>query len=336
MLDTTIGNTSHVTIESQIGDRTIDDWQGLLATIREKGQVTAITPSISLPAFTVDGDRFQSVLVRGLEFPAANGIFGVLDRIVKGEQAAGQILIGKDLALEIGVDVGETLTLLTGAGQRANAPISGVFDLQVAALNKTWIITDLERAQDVFQLGDGITSIEMQIGDVFMAQDVALSLAPLLREGLMVTNWKDQNQQLLSGLQGQSTSSLMIQIFVVIAVALGIASVLVVTAIQKSRQIGILKAMGIKDRHASMVFLFQGLVLGAIGGALGILLGLGLTFAFSRLALNPDGSPIVEVVILPSFLLVSMLIALGAAMIAAIVPARRSKNLEPMEVIRNG
>ena len=83
---------------------------------------------------------------------------------------------------------------------------------------------------------------------------------------LKITDWKAQNASLLSGLQGQSISSLMIQIFIVVSVVIAIASILAITVFQKSRQLGILKAMGIKDRQASLIFIYEGLIIGVIGG----------------------------------------------------------------------
>jgi lipoprotein-releasing system permease protein len=155
-------------------------------------------------------------------------------------------------------------------------------------------------------------------------------------DSLEVSNWKDENQQLLSGLSGQTTSSLMIQIFVIISVVLGISSVLAITVIQKSRQIGILKAMGLKDGSASQIFLFQGVVLGFFGGLVGIVLGVGLLWAFSTFALNPDGTAVVPIYLDPVFIGLSGLIAVLASTIASLIPAIRSRKLSPIEVIRNG
>lgn len=99
---------------------------------------------------------------------------------------------------------------------------------------------------------------------------------------------------MLSGLAGQSASSYMIQVFVLLSVLLGISSVLAVSVVQKSKQIGILKAMGIKDKTASLIFLFQGLLLGIIGSVLGTVLGISLTYVFSNFVTNADGTPLVS------------------------------------------
>lgn len=128
----------------------------------------------------------------------------------------------------------------------------------------------------------------------------------------------------------------MIQIFVLVSVVLGIASVLAITVLQKSRQIGILKAMGIQDRSASFIFLFQGLILGVWGAVLGILFGLGLIFAFTTFARNPDGSALIAIRYDIPFIVFSGSVAIISALFASMIPAIKSKKLSPIEVIRNG
>jgi len=137
-------------------------------------------------------------------------------------------------------------------------------------------------------------------------------------------------------LQAQGSSSLMIQVFVTISVVLGIASVLAITVIQKSRQIGILKAMGVKDRTASLIFLSQGFILGILGAIGGVALGLLLTYVFSTFALDPDGNPVVPLLIEADFIALSGLIAVVSASLASLVPARKSTKISIIEVIKNG
>lgn len=99
----------------------------------------------------------------------------------------------------------------------------------------------------------------MTVADPFEADAVSEQVRSLLRDdNVSITNWKDENEQLLSGLQGQSISSLMIQIFIIVSVVIAIAAILAITVFQKSRQLGILKAMGIKDRAASLIFIYEG------------------------------------------------------------------------------
>ena len=145
-----------------------------------------------------------------------------------------------------------------------------------------------------------------------------------------------QNQQLLSGLQAQSSSSVLIQVFVVVAVALGIASVLGVSVIQKSREIGILKATGTSTRAIRRVFLIEGGLVGAIGSALGCLIGTGLALLFAHAVKNPYGDSLFPVDLTPRLFLTATAVALVTGLLAAWYPAHHAASLDPATVIRHG
>ena len=94
--------------------------------------------------------------------------------------------------------------------------------------------------------------------------------------------------------------------------------------------------MGIKNKTASLIFLFQGLILGIFGAILGVGFGLGLAVAFTKFAVNADGTPVIALFIDPQFIIISGLIAVASATLASFIPASRSSKLDPMEVIKNG
>ncbi len=175
------------------------------------------------------------------------------------------------------------------------------------------------------------SSINAQVADVFDSQAVAADLArrPALA-GYEVTEWQEQNADLLDALTAQSSSSYMIQFFVLVAVALGIASTLAISAVQKTRQIGILKAMGMQDGRAGRVFLWQAAILGLAGAAVGVGAGVGLIALF-----NVFGStfPIQPQL---GFTAISFAIGVLVALASAIVPWRRTSKLDPIEVIQGG
>jgi lipoprotein-releasing system permease protein len=192
-------------------------------------------------------------------------------------------------------------------------------------------------AREIYGTDDYIiSSIEMQLSDPFLAENLALELENRLGSTYTTSNWMVEQASLLSGLQGQSISSLMIQVFVIVAVVLGIASTLAITVIQKSKQIGILKAMGLRDKDASLVFLFEGTILGVFGAIVGVLLGVGLSVAFVNFAIDATtGDPVVPLFISPSFIALSAFIALFASILSALFPALRSSKMTVIEVIRN-
>ncbi len=342
LVDTTIGNAAQISVVSDADDRLIEKYEPIAAAaLRREPRLTAISPVLDQPGLIIDGDRSNSILMRGFDFARAEQVYEFSERLVVGRlpERDSQAVIGVDLAKELGVQPGDLIEVTVLGGIKKSFTLVGVFDLEVQSVNKSWFLANLEAVQDLFATGDAVTAIEIQIGpdEVFEADLISEKLTPILNDPeLELTNWKVQNASLLSGLNGQSVSSYMIQFFVVVSVVLGIASVLAISVLQKSKQIGILKAMGIKTRQSSLIFLFQGLILGLIGGILGLIIGLGLSISFTIFAVRPDGSPVVPLFIDRNFLLLSFGLAVVASTLAALVPARKSARLDPIEVIRNG
>lgn len=339
LIDKTIGNSSHITVMSEGKDKYFDENPTLVKKLQEDKRFTAVSESLDSSGFVFYDDESYPVLMRGFELEEANDIYKFDEKLIEGilPNSLMEIILGKNLVEEMGISIGENLTMITPESNTVDLKLVGIYDFKVASLNKSWIITGIDTSEKVFDKANRVSSIETQIKDVFDADLIAAEISSDIKDsGLGITNWKDQNEELLSGLVGQSASSYMIQVFVLVAVLLGITSVLAISVVQKSRQLGILKAMGIKDKDASLIFLFQGLILGVIGSILGTALGLGLTFVFSNFVQNPDGTPLIPFYLDYGFVALSVVIAIISATLAAFVPARKSSKLNPIEVIKNG
>lgn len=338
LVNTTIGSSSQVTIKSENRENRISDYQSIIDKILNSGvSLTSISPACDASGFIKNGEETFPVLMRGFNLESSDDIYKFKDGLIEGTlPSTNEIILGKELMDEAKLSIGDKIEILTPLGKTKEVIISGKYDLKVSSLNRSWVVSNLELVQDIFDYPNEVTSIEMQVEDVFSADVTSNSITSIVPSNLKVENWKAQNESLLSGLNGQSISSLMIQIFVLVSVILGIASVLAISVLQKSKQLGILKAMGIKNRIASLIFLFQGLILGVFGAILGVGLGLGLAVAFTKFAVKSDGTPVITLFIDPKFIVISGIIAIFSATIASLIPASRSSKLDPMEVIKNG
>lgn len=331
LIDKTVGSTPHITITQQ-DDLSFGDFEV------NNDSFTAVVYQADGPAFAISENDDASILLRGLS-SEGDTLYKLSEKLVEGKLPTikNDVIIGSGLVEKLNVKLNDTLTLRTINNQSVDVRIVGIVDLKVDAINNTWVLSTLPTAQSLFAYDDEITSIAIQVKDVFEADVLSEELKDRIPvSDLNVVNWKEQNDDLLSGLNGQSISSIMIQVFVLVSVVLGIASVLAITVLQKSKQIGILKAMGIPDNTASWIFLFQGLILGFYGAILGVLFGLGLIVSFTTFARNPDGSALIAIRYDIPFILFSGSIAIFSALIASFIPAARSKKLSPIEVIRNG
>ncbi len=341
LVETTIGNSPQITITAEAAtDKKINDYQALITKVNAiDDNIINVTAVYDSATFISYNDESQSLLLRGFNINEAGRIYNIYDRIYEGKAPVNdnEIILGKQLKEKYELNLNDEVSITTINRDTKTFKVVGFFDFKVTSLNLNWGITTIDNVHALLD-DDKATAIEMQIKEaaIFEADVLATKIITELNNPIYkVDNWKDSNQQLLSGLQGQSVSSYMIQVFVMISVILGIASVLAITVLQKSRQVGILKAMGIKNSTAGYIFLFEGLILGFLGAVLGVLFGLGLAYSFTIFAVNPDNTPVVNLFIDWRFIIISGIIAMIASTLAAAFPAIRSGRLNPIDIIRN-
>lgn len=315
--------------------RSIDQWPAVITEVEALPGVIAASPTVTGDGFAVRADAKNAVVVRGVEPERFRAIIDVDARLVAGrfEVDGGDVTIGSKLAAELGIAVGDKIRIRSSEGVEIVATVRGIFQLGNEGVDGTWVLTSLRQAQSLYGLPAGVTTIELKVADVFGAERIASDIRE--RTGLRADSWMTINADLLSGLTAQSSSKTMIQFFVIVAVALGIASVLIVSVVQKSREIGILRAVGTPARRIMFVFLIQGGVLGVVGSLVGS--GLGAAFAklFESLATDPSGAPRFPVQLDLRLFVASSLLATGIGLLSAVIPARRAARLDPATAIRN-
>lgn len=340
LVDTTIGNSSQITI-TRTDDDYIDNYDALIEDIlASDSRIRVAAGNFNVAGTLEKNSDTLPVLVRGFELSQADGIYKFSDKLTEGRlpNANNEVILGIFFKSEFNLNVGDTLSIQVPLKGNTTLTVVGFFDFEVKAINELWAVSTLNTTQTLFQVGDVVSSIESQVkaSAYFEADAISIKVSEQIGSDYVTVNWIENNASLLSGLQGQSISSLMIQVFVLISVVLGIASILAIIVLQKSKQIGILKAMGIKNSDASLIFLFQGLILGIFGALTGVLLGIGLLVSFQTFAIDATtGDPVIPLNIEYSFIALSALIAVGVSTLAALVPARKSSKLSVIEVIRN-
>jgi len=316
--------------------RTIANWPKVMATARGVPGVLAVSPTVSGAGFASRGSADKAVVLRGVDPESYSAIIPVDQKLQSGrfELGGNQTVVGTELASALGVAVGDKVRLSNAQGESELFDITGVFDLQNKEINQRWVFVSLRSAQTLLNLAGDVSAVELTVVKIFDAEKIAVEVGQ--RSGLVADSWMKLNGQLLIALQSQSSSSNMIQFFVILAVALGIASVLFVSVVQKSREIGILKAMGAQTNDVLKVFIIQGLLVGLVGSLFGVLLGAGMSEFFASLARNADGTPRFPIDVTAALVVRSTLIAAVTGVLAAYAPARRAARLDPAEVIRYG
>ena len=314
----------------------INQWPTVLDQVERVPGVLAASHTVTSAAFAIRGAAEKPVLMRGVDSERFLSVINVRSKLVAGHfNVSGDgVVIGSGLSDLLGLAIGDKLRLTSAAGRGALLVVRGIFNLGNKEVNERWVIAPIRVAQTLFDLPGGANTIELRVADVFEADNIAADVAD--RTGLEVNSWMKINSQLLVGLRSQNNSKYMIQFFVVVAVALGIASVLIVSVVQKSREIGILRAVGTPAARVLRVFLIQGGVLGLFGALVGCALGSLFAVFFERMAVNPDGTPIYPVELTPNLFAGASALAVAIGLISALLPARRAARLDPGKAIRHG
>jgi lipoprotein-releasing system permease protein len=356
LIDKTLGAQAHVTV-SVLDDLVLDagssrakrrltlvqpraqrprspaNWQILVPLLEQTPGVRAVSPLISAGGLALRGEVSKSVAISGVELERYERIIKLRSKIVSGEPslAPGEGMIGRDLAEDLGVHVGDRLTVIVGS-VTDSLRITALLDYGVRDINRRAVILPLRAAQNLVSLPGGATSLEISLSDLWAAPTFAADFAQ--RWAYKVESWQETNPQLVSALNAQSVSTILIRTVVMIVVILGISSVLVVSVVQKRREIGILRAMGATRAQVVRIFLLQGAIVGVLGSMLGVALAALMIAAFMSFVHGDDGLPLFVITFPISLALTVAAVATACGVLAAIAPARRAASLDPALAIR--
>ncbi|MFZ6771195.1 FtsX-like permease family protein [Undibacterium sp. SXout7W] len=313
---------------------TIDQWQKVRDQMQQRSDIVAVSPTATGPALVVRGSATQSISLIGIEPEQYNKIIPLADKMTSGNfrMTNTDMMIGTQLAEDMGVGVGDKLRVASAAGANLTLNIVGIFDLGSRGANQRNVYVLLSTAQNLLDMVGGVASIDLTVQDPYAAEDIAQSIAN--STGLNALSWIANNSQFFLAMRAQTYSSLLIRIFVGFSVAAGIASVLVVSVVQRQKEVGILRAMGGSRGQIMRIFLIQGALVGLLGSIVGSALAMGLLSAWKWVAKNPDGTPMFVIDMDMSFFLWSALLAMLAGLLAAATPAIRAARLDPVVAIR--
>ncbi len=317
--------------------RSLANWTALVPVLDALPGVAGVSPMVAGAGLAQRGDASKSIALVGVDLDRYDRIVNLRRKVVAGSArlGPGEAILGRDLANDLGVRVGDRVSLVTSSGAdstRDAVRVTALVDLGVRELNRRTVIVPLRAAQSLVGLPGGATNLDLVLHDVWAAPAMAASLAQ--RWPYKVESWQETNAPLVSALNAQSVSTGLIRAVVMVVVVLGIASVLVVSVVQKQREIGILRAMGATRSQVLRIFLLQGAIVGALGSALGVLLAVALIWAFTFFVKGSDGLPLFNITLQAGLALRIAAIATVCGVLAAVAPARRAAALDPAQAIR--
>jgi lipoprotein-releasing system permease protein len=315
--------------------RSLENWPELVTELERVPQVVAVSPTATGPAMATRATATRAITLMGVDAVRFPEVISIRPRMRSGALSldGNQAVIGNELANDFGVRIGDRIQVAVEGKTSTSFHVSGIFDLGNRDVNRRWVLVSLRHGQTLLDLPGGVSTLDLRTDDIWAAENIARMLQQ--RTKLKVDSWMATNSQLMVGLRSQAGSRDMIRILVIVAVAMGIASVLVVSVVQRSRQIGILRAMGMAKTTVLRVFLWQGAAIGLLGAVFGTALGSLFAWLFQGSASNSDGTPTYPVDFSMTLFVGAGLVAVLTGVLAAILPASRAARLDPATAIRH-
>ena len=312
----------------------IDQWRKIRDQMQAMPEVTAVAPTIQGSALAVRGDASRAITLSGVEPDSYFKIVHVPDYIVAGEArlTSEDVVIGVELAKNLGATVGDKLNIQAASGANRVLTISGLLDLGNKGVNQRNAYVALRTAQSLLGMIGGVTTIDMTIENIYAAEDIAKRIEAA--NAVEADSWIKTNAQFFTAVRAQETSNTLIRLFVALSVAFGIAAVLIVSVIQRSKDIGILRAMGTSRGQILRVFLLQGGLLGFVGSLFGAAMGAFALAYWHSVARQPDGSELFPLILERRLFILTALLATLTGVLAATAPAVRAAKLDPVVAIR--
>ena len=376
-----IGSTSHVSL-LRVADDGIKDWPPLVARLAKQPHVVAAAPAIFEQVLISRGPRARGAVLKGMIPADERKVGDLLSTIKEGSAAAldetdspnnpeanqnssedspdslagvharvaamPPIILGKDMAENLGANVGDVVLVTSPQGELtpfgmvpkySRFRVAGIFNSGFFDYDSSWAFTRLSDAQRLFGLGDLISVIEFRIDDIYQAGEVSLALEDAAGKGFMATNWMEQNKALFHALRLERLVTFITIGLIVFVAALNILISLIMMVMEKTKDIAVLMSMGTRRSQVRNIFIAQGVLIGVIGTAIGLLLGYAISYAgghYHMISLSPEVYSIDYVPFAPRLMdgLLVAVVAIGVSFIATIYPSWSAGRTLPAESLR--
>jgi len=363
--DRLLGSTSHINLLRVASDG-IRDWEPLLARLEKQPHVVAGAPAIYEQVLISRGARAQGGILKGIVPQDERKVSTILNSMKQGsaapldepaqsaqlnENESAQlppIVLGKDMADELGANVGSVVTITSPQGELTpfgvvpkykRFKVVGIFSSGFFDYDNSWAFIRLSDAQRLFDLGDVISVLEFKVDDIYKARKIGEKLEAEAGKGFMSTDWMDQNRAIFHALRLERVVTFITIGLIVFVAALNILISLIMMVMEKTRDIAVLVSMGTKRRQIRRIFIYQGILIGVIGTALGLIAGFGLSWAGGHYHLVSLSAEVYSIDYVPFAArpmdgLWVALIAIGISFVATLYPSWSAASVLPAEALR--
>jgi len=351
--DKILGTNAHIAILKYFNEP-VTDFDTVLDVIKNSPHVIGASPFIYTKVMINNDTYVDGIVLRGIDENTLSSVSNIESRIVYGDfkLEAGDlpgIVIGTILADNLRVHTGDELTIFSTANftptpmgyvpKFTKFRVEGIFDAGMYEYDASLAYVSLQSAQKLVGMQNAVTGIEVKIDNIYKAPQIGTQIEKKLGFPFRANNWMRMNRSLFAALKLEKTTMFIILILIIIVAAFNIIGSLIMIVIQKTKDIGILKSMGASSKQIMRIFIYEGLIIGAIGTFLGLIIGYGASFLLGKYHFISLPSDVYFIDTLPvhmqflDFVIVvisSMLISF----VATLYPAMKAAKLDPVKAIR--
>lgn len=352
--DRLLGVTAHVNLKPA-GSGGVRDYREWIARLQATPGVRAITPAIYDTVLLTVGGRARGIELKGIDPALERRVSLALQHIVAGSldfapdrDGIESLLVGRVLANDLKISAGDYVTLTSPQGsltpfgmipRTRRFRVAAIFDSGFYDYDANWAFVTLRSAQSLAGIGDVASLLEVRVERLDNAPAVARELLRRAGPGFTTTTWMDENQALFRALSLEKLVTAIFIGLITFVAGLNILVVLAMTVTDKARDIAVLMAMGARREQVRNIFILQGLFVGTVGTAIGLVAGYGVAWVANRWQMIPLNPEVYAISYVPfhSNGLDALWIAAAALAIclaATLVPARSAARILPVEILR--
>lgn len=364
-----LGSMSHINL-MRVQNDGIRNWQELLTHLTKQPHIVAGAPAIYEEVLISRGARAQGALLKGIVPADERRVSDLLDHITFGSadplnsaqnsnqppttlseevtQSMPPIVLGRDMADSLGATVGSVVMVTSPQGELTpfgivpkyqRFKVVGIFQSGFYDYDASWGLTRLSDAQQLFGLTDVVPVLEFKVDDIYKAPQIAEELEKAAGQGFGSKNWMEQNQALFRALRLEKVVTFITIGLIVFVAALNILISLIMMVMEKTKDIAVLVSMGARRLQIRRIFILQGVLVGVIGTAIGLVIGYGLALTaghYHWIRLSAEVYSIDYVPFAPRLIdgIIVAVVSVAISLIATIYPARNASRVLPAEALR--
>jgi lipoprotein-releasing system permease protein len=312
-----------------------------MKTVAQDERVIGTAPKIVAPVFFNDGTIEITGSINGVDVEAESKLFHFDEYVTSGssmdlKNVSNSIILGKGLADKLMADLGDVVVLTTGQGERFSLKVVGYFQSGLLELDKVQSYASIGTVQKLLGKSNNyITDIQIKLKDILMAPAVAKEYAQVFQTD--AEDIQTANAQFETGSQVRSIISYAVGITLLVVAGFGIYNILNMMIFEKMDSIAILKATGFSGKDVKSIFISIALSIGIVGGMLGLLFGLFLSFGIDNIPFNTASLPTIKTYPInysPKFYMIGAIFSLITTFFAGYFPAKKASKIDPVVIIR--